>query len=392
MGRSGLDFTEGPEIMKQPALRKHLIDDFTDFHGFITPGGKFSSQRLEDECSTALPSQCTAADSLESLPNTPAGFDTLSTPRGISEFSVRAVPAPSSVQSWQPGTSIWHPGNLCGSELQSLDPLSSQIQLGVNPELDALNNFLHGVMEPAGLSCGSPFILDSSSLQTSMPPVLEQPVSALDRSASEFKPTACKLPGVSSSVLSNLSLMSPPATPRRKQANDLACPLAPSEMSYPTLMRALQKNDVDMVSKTLEADPESARLPFWDHNVEPPLCTAIRLGCKLDIVDLLLKSGADVQARDFAGQSPLEVLSATTWHTVASSKEIEEVLLNAGAEPAENCANPSQNKELMSYMLCWNSIVNAGSLGCNLDEFGLPPSFGSIHSFDDLFEIGPPPL
>lgn len=146
-----------------------------------------------------------------------------------------------------------------------------------------------------------------------------------------------------------------------------------------------------MVSKALEADPECARLPFWDHNAEPPLCTAIRLGCTQDIVTLLVKFGADVQARDFTGQSPLEVLSATTWRTVESSKEIEEVLLSAGAEPAENSANPSQHNELMGGMLGWNFIVDAGSMGCNLDEFGLPPSFGSIHSFDDLFEISPPP-
>lgn len=378
-----MDFTHGPETMKQPALKKHLIDKFTDFHGFITPGGKLSSQRLEDECSTALPSQCTTSDSLESFPNTPAGFGALSTPGGSGELSVQAVPTASSVvQSWQPGTSIWHPGDFCG-HLRSLDPLSS-----VNPELDALNDFLHGVMEPSGL-CGSPFILDSSSLQTSMSPVSEQP--AIDPSASD-EPPATKLVLASSSVLSEFSLISPPATPRQtKQASDLTCPLAPAEMLYSPLMRALQKKDLDMVSKALEADPECARLPFWDHNVEPPLCTAIRLGCTQDIVTLLVKFGADVQARDFKGQSPLEVLSATTWRTVESSKEIEDVLLSAGAEPAENCANPSQHKELMGDMLDWNSIVNAGSMGCNLDEFGLPPSFGSIHSFDDLFEISPPP-
>lgn len=372
-----MDFTHGPETMKQPALQKHLIDNFTDFHGFITPGGKFSSQRLEDECSTALPSQCTT--SLESFPNTPADFGALSTPGGLGELSVQAVPTASSVvQSWQPGTSIWHPGDF-GGHLRSLDPLSS-----VNPELDALNDFLHGVMEPSGM-CGSPFVLDSSSLQTWMSPVSEQP-------ATSDEPPSTKPVLASSSVLSGCSLISPPATPRqKKQASDLTCPLAPAEMMYSPLMRALQKTDLDMVSKALEADPECARLPFWDHNAEPPLCTAIRLGCTQDIVTLLVKFGADVQARDFTGQSPLEVLSATTWRTVESLKEIEEVLLSAGAEPAENSANPSQHNELMGGMLGWNFIVDAGSMGCNLDEFGLPPSFGSIHSFDDLFEISPPP-
>jgi len=371
VGRSGLDLTDGPAVMKQPALRKHLIDDFTDFHGFITPGGKFSSQRLEDECSTALPSQCSTMDSLESFPNTPAcfsalstpaGLSTLSTPAGLGELSVQAVLAPSAVQTWQPGTSIWHPGNLNGSELRSLDPLSSPVQLGVNPELDALNNFLHGVM-------------DTSNLQTCMTSVSKQPALA----------SASEQPDMSSSVLLDLSLISPPATPRRKHGSDMTCPLAPSEMSCSTLMKALQRNDFHMASKAVEDDPDSARLPFWDNNTEPPLCTAIRLGCKVDIVKLLLQSGADVQARDFTGQSPLEVLHATSWHTLKSLKEIEEVLLSAGAEPADNFANPSQNKE-------WNFFVNAGSLGCNLDEFGLPPSLGSIHSFDDLFEIGPPPL
>lgn len=336
LGRPGRDLTEEWEVKKQPFLRKDLIDDMTDFHGFITPGSKFSSQRLEDECSTALPSQCTSAGSLESLPTTPAGFGTQ-----------LPTPMPGPVQGWQPG-------------LQS--PFEDETHIGDSWDIgDELASFLYAQ------------------------PGIVQSVSSCDQSALE------------SSLLHLASaspMISPPSTPRQERTADRTCPLAPAQMPnpMPALVAALRKNNLDEVSQALEADPESARLPFWDHNVEPPLCTAIRLGCKLDVVKVLLKFGADVKAKDSAGQSPLAVLTQNTWYTAPVSKEIEEVLLSAGAEPPEKASKSLPEKKMMYDMFQWNSDANAGSLGCNLYDFGLPPSLGFMPDFDAPFDIKPPSL
>jgi len=331
LGRPRQGFTEEPEITK-PVLRKHLIDDMTDFHGFITPGGKLSSQRLEDECSTALPSQCTTG-SLESLPTTPAGFGTfLEPPVSGAGFGTLLQPSVSE--------EVWFPGK--GLGLPSLDAHDG------HPDCAAFSSYFFDDMELPDMS-------------------------------SDFK----------RALTAFSELATPPSTPRQERTADRTCPLAPGDLPYPTLLKALTKDNLDLVSNALESDPDSACAPFWDHNAEPPLCAAIRLGCKLDIVDLLLKSGADVKATNFASQNPLDVLaSASYMRTVASSKELEEVLLSAGAEPSENSATFSQENEVMrNDMLRWDSVIDAG----NLYDFGLPPSLGSFHDFDRLFEVEPPP-
>lgn len=79
----------------------------------------------------------------------------------------------------------------------------------------------------------------------------------------------------------------------------------------PPLMKALHAakgRQVVAVSEALASDPEAAQLPFFDHAVEPPLCCAVRLGCEKDVFEVLIKYGADVNAADKYGRTPLSLL------------------------------------------------------------------------------------
>lgn len=290
-----------------------MIDDMADFHGFITPGGKLSSQRLEDECSTALPSQCTTG-SLESLPTTPAGFGTF-------------LPPPIAGQAPSVPGQVWIPG-----ESMALPSLDVQ-------DATAFSSFLCDDMD-------------------------------LLRTVSEYTDVLC--------AFESSALATPPSTPRPERTANQTCPLAPGGVPYPQLLTALSKNNLDLVLKALESDSDSARTPFWDHNSEPPLCAAIRIGCKLDIVDLLIKFGADVKATNLAGQTPLDALVSSSYlHAAASSEAIEKVLLSAGAELSENKATISQEDHHWDFV--------------NLYNFGLPPSLDTIYDIDRFFEVEPPP-
>jgi len=71
-------------------------------------------------------------------------------------------------------------------------------------------------------------------------------------------------------------------------------------------MRALQKRCLETVRAALAAEPEAALLPFWEYQLEPPLCHAVRAGCGADICRLLLQHGADVNAADMKGRTPMD--------------------------------------------------------------------------------------
>jgi hypothetical protein len=176
----------------------------------------------------------------------------------------------------------------------------------------------------------------------------------------------------------------PPSTPRKERTVAVAktCPLAPGGEEVPMLLMALRKNRLNLVKNALESDPGSASVPFWDQAAEPPLCAAIRFGCRVDIVDLLLNSGADVTSKNVAGQNPLDLLNSGTFlDSPENQSEVRDSLLRAGAEPSDNM---SQEEDMTrNNMLCWDAFADAQTL----NDFGLPPSLGSF----GLFDIEPPP-
>ena len=53
-------------------------------------------------------------------------------------------------------------------------------------------------------------------------------------------------------------------------------------------------------------NPEAAIEPFVDFEFEPPLVCAVRLQCKVAIVRLLLKHGADPAVTDIYGRTPMQ--------------------------------------------------------------------------------------
>lgn len=73
-------------------------------------------------------------------------------------------------------------------------------------------------------------------------------------------------------------------------------------------MKALLRQNLAEVRAALDADSEAAKLPFFDHSVEPPLCCAVREGCKPEIIGALLEKQANVNATNVHGQSPLLLL------------------------------------------------------------------------------------
>jgi len=75
----------------------------------------------------------------------------------------------------------------------------------------------------------------------------------------------------------------------------------------PPMLKALRMDSLDQVRAVLDRDRDAAQEPFWDHDVEPPLCCAARLGCSASIVKLLLENGASTEAQDVRRRMPHEL-------------------------------------------------------------------------------------
>jgi len=165
-------------------------------------------------------------------------------------------------------------------------------------------------------------ILPRAALESSPMPVTEadpcSPV-ALRRPAPQTPKNACTL---------GFDGASPPPAPR---------------VHHNQLMRAMESGAIAQVRAALEANPDSARSMFFDCEFEPVLCCAVRLRCSTEIFALLLAHGAETQAANKCGQSPLTLLASREMRMFprckASSRhqswslQVARLILQAGASP-----------------------------------------------------------
>lgn len=129
----------------------------------------------------------------------------------------------------------------------------------------------------------------------------------------------------------------PPVTPGMNVAHLKSLgkpPAAPRRLPPPPLMVALDLYDhaqcAARVAEVLKADAEAAFFPFFDHDCEPPLCYAIRQGCGVEAIKLLLDYGADVNAMDACGKTPIQLLWELPWDN--AKPQIQNILFAAGAD------------------------------------------------------------
>jgi len=107
-------------------------------------------------------------------------------------------------------------------------------------------------------------------------------------------------------------------SPRLKHVGVARCetpPPAPRRGKPPPLLKALERNDLVKVRSCLKADADMASLPFWDHDVETPLCAAVRLRCDTRIIQTLLDGNANPKAVNSLGRSPSQILASLSSST-----------------------------------------------------------------------------
>lgn len=159
----------------------------------------------------------------------------------------------------------------------------------------------------------------------------------------------------------------PPVTPRRDGVGSSGSPpRAPRENPLPPLLGALCMNSLERVSEVLEADPEAAAVPFWEHDACPPLCSAVRHGCNASIVRLLLEKRADPDMPNSRGQTPLSILASTPSTGIGCKGELwvqgtPQQLGNRSLPLSPDClATASSFEEQAEKLLGW-SLREKGS-------------------------------
>lgn len=180
----------------------------------------------------------------------------------------------------------------------------------------------------------------------------------------------CETPRKRKDTLASPSPVTPPA---KCSQSCTPPPRAVAKMS--DLMKALHYNALDQVRSVLSDDPEAAQQPMWEESMEPPLCAAARLSCSPEIIELLLDNGADVNAKDLAGQTPLmilrsnmrmcnfrvDILGNSQLATTHSRNRVEELLLAARAKTGilEDEPAPSRVFDRDANSSVWATLATA---------------------------------
>jgi len=144
-----------------------------------------------------------------------------------------------------------------------------------------------------------------------------------------------------------------PTTPRCK-ARTSSPPLAPNgRTSSDLLLRALQQDSIEAVREMCGGDHEVARDPLMESGFEPPLCAAVRLRCGSEVLALLLEHGAEVDATDMNGRTPLAILCSLPGH-----EDIEEDEGSLAAAQVE------------ARVAALRVLLSAGASVTSVDEMG----------------------
>lgn len=124
------------------------------------------------------------------------------------------------------------------------------------------------------------------------------------------------------------------------------------------LMTAIRADSLTQVQKVLASDPWAAKLPFMDHNFEPPLCYAARACVKSDIFQVLLEGGADVNATNVFGRSPLSLLCGTARRRLCSNFEPEN-FWPSNPEEAHRDSEALNLAQLLIHVPAWPEFVQS---------------------------------
>jgi hypothetical protein len=143
------------------------------------------------------------------------------------------------------------------------------------------------------------------------------------------------------------------------------------------LLKALELQSVDDVSRVLREDPKAAKEVFLEPRVEYPLSAAVRLKCNTEILQLLFAAGADPVAVDSSGCTAKERLL----------REVEAAAMLEAATRQEDI----QPRNLAERVIVAQQSPFAG--GCetfipSTPDFGM---FGGIPEFDLFLQAPPPP-
>lgn len=185
----------------------------------------------------------------------------------------------------------------------------------------------------------------------------------------ESQPVCAAISSQVSAQHDELGFTTPPVTPRLFSCDGHIQPSAPRRKPAPPLLQALQVNSEPMVREVIANDADAASLPFWDHNMEPPICCATRLSCDASIVSHLLEARADVNATNADGITALDMVRRP------ARRRGDDVGMSGPILAFTSAVPPLQNKDEVQRLLIAAGACLSECDGASDESFPLPPVF-----------------